>query len=181
MRHVVRRFLLILFLSVQVSCFFAATQGTVGDTSSGTSNVQITIEAVVRISQVSDILLDVPANQIGQDMQQTDTVCIYSNHVNQEYKITAVSARATPEGEFKLVNDSAGQFMLYEVYWSGGGSTQQLLNNDPTLFSGASNHPDCLGSGDNASFTVKISGSQTKEARAGTYLDTLTLMITPPV
>ena len=64
---------------------FAATQGTLGATSTGSLNITLTIDALVQISALDDIPLGNYTG--GANMTGADDLCVYSN--TGGYEITA--------------------------------------------------------------------------------------------
>ena len=66
-----------LVLSVQVSHVFAATDGTLGTTSTGTSDITVTIPELILISGMADITFGTYAGT--GDLDVNEDICIYTN------------------------------------------------------------------------------------------------------
>jgi len=149
----------------------AATQGNLGPDSTGTSDVTIIKEDAVQISNVDDLDLGT-MNLASADITATDEVCVFNTTAT--YSVTVSSSN----GVFEL-RDGA-EAIPYAVSWAdddlvpagvvyGVAETAQLGDNlDPTC-----------GAGTNASFGITITQADFNNAAAGTYTDTLTLLINP--
>lgn len=158
---------------------FAATQGTLGTTSTGTVGVSITIPALVQISSLSDIALGTPSSYPATG---NTTACIYSNLVSPAggYYVTATSLNASA-GAFRVVN--SGNFITYSAYWnntSAATQTTALTSGTKTAVqTGGSATSVTCGGTPNANFNVSFSATQIQAASPASYTDTVTVLITP--
>ena len=93
----------------------AATQGTLGATSTGTANISITKSVQAQISDLSDMTLS--SWSIGQGaVTLYSNVCIYSS--TGGYKVTA-----TGSGSSNAYTIASGSnTMPYSVAWNAGGA-----------------------------------------------------------
>jgi hypothetical protein len=172
------------------SLAFAATDGTAGTTSTGTSSMFIDIPALVKITGVADLWPDNGGNEftgVG-DLENSDPVCIYSNmdtgSGSADYTVTASGSGAASA---LTVNCSTGvcngDSIQYRVYWDDGGG-EAIVGSKGTggVLSGNtgwSNQDDC-GSSTNATFKVNFQEQDLLDnVRHGRYTGTLTLLITP--
>ncbi len=151
----------------------AATDGTQGTTSSGSADITVTKQSEVKISGLADIALDVQAD--GSATGSTGA-CIYRNG-SGSYTVTANSGNGS--GDFRL-KDTSDNVMVYTVSFNDGTNTTALT--EGTALTGQTNAntitPTCNG-GSNATIEVTVSQTEFNGAPAGTYTDTLTLLIAP--
>jgi hypothetical protein len=159
----------------------AATQGTLGATSSGTKAISITVNKQVQITNIADYTATWSSGD--GTLEDNDNICVYSNAGTGQYTVTADSADGS--GAFTL--DSGGTNLVYGVAWtatSGGtfaGGTALTDNTASTTFAGANTTDTTCGGGDSATVSIQIL-SAALEALTGTatpFTDTLTLTITP--
>lgn len=174
--------LLILLNSLTSFSVFAATQGTLGATSSGTVGVSITLSSLVQITGLTDITLGTVSTFPATG---NTTACVYSNVASPlgAYFVTATSANASA-GAFR-VSDGAGtpKFITYSAFWNNAAAAAQTT----TLTSGTKTAQQTGGSAvsltcggtPNANFNLSFSAAQVQGAAAATYTDTVTLLITP--
>lgn len=162
------------------SWIFAATQGTLGITSTGTVNVSITIPALVQITGLSDITL---GSTTAFPATGSTTACIYSNVASPlgSYYVTATSQN-TSGTDFR-VKDSGTDYIVYSAYWNNSSAASQttaLTSGTKTAqqTGGSAVSLTCGGSA-NANFNISFSSSQVQGAPAATYTDVVTLLITP--
>ena len=162
---------------------FAATQGTVGATSTGTLDIDVTVDDQVRISGLSDILIAFDPAGTG-DVTGSSTACIYRNGAGT-YSIEATGDGAS---DAFTIEDSAATptVVPYTVEWDdevGGGNAAGVTSGTAlTGQSGANTvSDDCsnAGGGANAFVEVTIDRADLLAAPAGTYNGTLTLLVTP--
>ena len=169
-----------LFLGLYSTALLAASDGTLGTTSTGLANASMTIEPKVRISDVDPVIFgSLPTTPTS--VSREEFVCVYSNMPGHNYKITASMADG-----FSLKNLS-GQSIPFELFWSGSTSTSnmvQLSNQVPqnrggggSALSGSST-ADCQGS-TNAALRVTIPGESYSGKTAGNYSGTLQLTVEP--
>jgi hypothetical protein len=163
---------------------FAATQGSVGPTSTGSIVINAVVASRVSISHLTDITfsdsdLGGPINTGGTASKNED-VCIWSNNSDRSYFVTATGSGIG--GNFTIVN---GNFPVipYGVRWAGtaGQSNGTVLVSGikSPQFTSAASLPDC-GGGNSASLIVRIQGSDAATMQAASvYTGTLTLLITP--
>lgn len=159
---------------------FAATDGTLGATSTGRANMTITINRELRISNLNDINLGTfdPANS---PLFGTDTLCIYDNGL-AGYQVTLSSTNGA--GVFQMQNGT--DFVTYSVEYddSGVGANYVAVAEGGTLTgrTGATTVNDtCITNGaDNATVRVRVVTSDLANADTnGTYTDTLNLVVAP--
>lgn len=144
------------------------------------TTVSVSIPALVQISGLSDIAL--APTGFASPVIGASTACIYTNIINPlgSYYVTASSASGSA-GTFRVTNGT--HFINYNAFWnpsalatptvsltSGVKSTQQSGGNGSSLTCGGI---------PNANFNIRFTNTQVAGASAGTYSDTVTLLITP--
>jgi hypothetical protein len=172
--------LLSLLLGTSATSALAATQGTIGATSTGTVVITASLGAHVSISGLSDITFsDTDLTGLGAASKHED-VCAWSNNADRSYFVTASGSGAG--GEF-LLTDTVDPDIPYDVRWNElvgqtTGTTLTAGTKSPR-FTSAATVPDC-GGGSSASLIVRIRAQDAATMVAtGVYTGTLTLLLTP--
>ena len=152
------------------SLMAAPTQGTLGATSSGTSDVTIIKENAVQITGVADLDLGTHAT-LAADVSVNDDVCVFNSTAT--YSITVSSAN----GGFNLSDGTNN--IPYSVDWSSGGAAVALT--DGALLGSLTGDRTSLncGGSTNANFSATVAAADFNAAGPGTYTDTLTLLVKP--
>ena len=162
----------------------AATQGTLGATSTGSIGISVNKPIMAQISGLVD--LSVPSFTAGMGAQDlSENVCVYSDTPSGGYKITATSTNGTA-GAFAMINGANN--LAYTVNWNAGGvgalGAQGSVLTSGTQ-SGSLSHASTTSAtcSNNASPTARLDVNITQgsldAAVEGVYTDTLTLLITP--
>ena len=155
---------------------FAATQGSLGSTSTGTSSLSATVTDLVQIKDIQDISIN--GTDTSLPKTGTGTACVYSNATSNAYKITATSANSSGGGAFTV--QSGSNTMDYTLQWSGKGGSPITLTSgtqSATVFTG--NDSATCASGDLSTANVSIPAATWTTSPAGDYADTLTLVVAP--
>lgn len=165
---------------------FAATQGTEGATSTGTSDLSVTIPKLVKITGVADLAGGTYDGGAG-GFDEEDSVCIYSNMDTgtATYAVNITNGSnpaASPTAGFYVGSAATDDEIAFAVAWndqSGNTGETAVTHNTPlTGQNGFSNAPDCS-STDNANFRVTMTQANMLAVLPGTYTSTLTIVITP--
>jgi hypothetical protein len=149
----------------------AATQGSIGPTSTGTSDIIMNKGNSVQITDVGDINLGTSGN-LAAAAVESDDVCVFSS--TGGYNITMSSTN----GSFILTDGNTQTDIGYTIEWDGGTPTPVTYGNAITGLMGHSTSVNC-DSSTNATFTVSVSATEFNNADPGTYSDTLTLLVQP--
>ncbi len=167
---------------VATSGLMAATDGIVGATSTGTLDISVDVEDLVRISGLSDILLTFDITGTG-DIVGSSTACVYRNGAGT-YTVNATGSGTANAFTIQDAGPTPTP-IAYTVGWddsvTGAGvsavSSGTLLTNQL----GANTvSDDCsTGGGANAFVEVTVPRASLVAAPAGTYNGTLTLEIAP--
>lgn len=149
----------------------AATQGTLGADSTGTSEVMIIKDNVVLLSGVADLDLG-QYNSTATDLSASDDVCVFNSTAT--YSVTVAGNGSA----FELSNGT--ETIPYSVLWTTSAAPAAALTHQTALGGNLGDRTslNCNG-GTNANFEVQVSAVDFNAAVPGTYTDTLTLMIEP--
>jgi hypothetical protein len=158
---------------------FAATQGTLGATSTGSISIGASIPNRVQISKLTDVSFTNQDPSVNASNAQS--VCVWSNTSTKGYNVTATGSGTA--NAFTLANGALT--VPYSVEWAGSsaqssGSALTAGTALTGLTSTATNMNCASGPATSASLIVKISSAnlQTMQA-ATTYTGTLTLVVAP--
>jgi hypothetical protein len=170
--------------TMAVSDVMAATQGSLGETSTGSLDISVSKPARVRISDLNDLTL---ASWVTGDgaVSLKDDVCVYSSKAQGGYTVKATGSGAG--SAFTLANGDS--VLPYSVTWNSGGvgaladtGTQLVSNVTSAKMTGAArDSSSCTGStpGPTARIIVGMLATDMDAAVDGTYNGTLTLLVTP--
>ena len=158
---------------------FAASQGTLGATSSGNITITASVPNRARITGLSDVTFALQDPNTAASNAQD--VCVWSNTATKAYTITATGSGAS--SAFTLSNGSGT--VPYSVEWasssgqaSGSGLTAGTAS--PSLTSGAVNQTCSSAPAASASLIVKMATVDLGTMSAGSnYTGTLTLLVSP--
>jgi hypothetical protein len=165
------RIALIASLTAMTGSAIAATQGTIGNTSTGTSDININKGNAVQITDVDDIDLGTSGN-LAATATQSDAVCVFSSTGACNITVTSTN------GSFILTDANTTTDIDYTVDWTVGTLAPVTYNTAITGLVGDSTSVDC-GATTNATFTVSVTAAEFNAADPGSYTDTLTLLVQP--
>lgn len=157
----------------------AATQGSLGSTSTGSVSVSVSVPNRVQLSGLTDVAF------LNQDPSvaalNAQNVCVWSNTSTRGYNIDATGSGTA--GAFTLA--SGALTVPYAVEWasSSGASSGSPLTSGTALTgltSTAANASCSAGPATSASLIVRISTASLQSMQASTtYNGTLTLVVAP--
>lgn len=154
---------------------FAATQGTVGATSTGDLDISLTILDEVRISNLADITL---GTFLGADLAGTSPACVFRSGTGN-YEITASGDGGATGDQFALA-DGANSVDYTVTYDDGTGPAALTSGTVLTGQTGGDPASDtCAGTGDNGTIAVNVLAADMSGLPAGAYTGTLTLTVAP--
>ena len=146
---------------------FAATDGTLGATSSGSLNITATIDDLVNISRLDD--LDV-GSLSPSNLTATEAFCIYRNGTGA-YQITATGSGTG--GAFAVTDGSID--LPYTLTINGNA----VAPGAPLSGTGANQTSIVCGATDNAALTIAFNSTEIAAANTGLYSGVLTLTVAP--
>ena len=156
----------------------AATQGSLGATSTGSIAINASVTKQVRISGLEDVSFLNADPEV--DASNAQNVCVWSNGVNKRYSIVASGSGTS--GAYTLAG--ASTTVPYAVKWHDTATTASAT----TLASGVArpaqngnvNSTTCANTGENASLVVEIAAADLQTMQGGdTYTGTLSLTVSP--
>jgi len=157
----------------------AASQGTLGTTSTGSISIGASVPNRVQISNLADVSFTNQDPSVAASNAQN--VCVWSNSSTKGYNITATGSGAA--NAFTLSNGAAT--VPYSVEWAGssGQSSGTALSSGSALtgLTSTATNPTCsAGPSSSASMVVKITSASLQGMQAATsYTGTLTLVVAP--
>lgn len=158
---------------------WAATDGTVGATSSGTVDVLLVIPSLIQVVVEGDVDLGTFDPTAAADETGAIGACVRTNGATT-YDITATSANDNA-GVFRM-SDGGTNFIEYTFNWDGVTLTSGTLNdNGGTGFARDNVGPGfstCTAAGNNK-IDVVVPEANMLGAEAGSYQDTVTLLVAP--
>lgn len=151
---------------------FAASQGSIGATSTGSIDINAVIPGLIQISNLDDI--DLGTWSGSGDMTGNDNNCVWST--TRGYNLTATGSGASDA--FTITDGS--NTIAYAVAWDDVDTTDQAVTTGSALSGQATDAltTNCAG-GDTANVTVTVAEADAAAAPAGTYSGTLTLVVAP--
>ena len=169
------------FIAFAGNTFAVTADGTLGATSTGTVDIDVTVGDLVRISG----LVPMTGNTYTPGSAVTDSTpaCIYRNG-SADYEITATSANGAGTNFF--LTDTTND-VVYDVTFDDGSGATNLDNGvTESTFTGANQTTDDCSAGPGGSATIAVSIPETDatfnglaEVPAATYSDELTIVVAP--
>ena len=157
----------------------AATQGSLGATSTGSVSINASVPSRVRLTNLTDVSF---ANQDpGTAASNAQNVCVWSNTSTKGYNVTAFGSGAG--NAFTLANGVLT--VPYSVEWAPtSGQTSGTALTTGSAFTGltstATNATCSSGAATTASLVVKMATSDLQGMQAAiAYAGTLTLVVAP--
>ncbi|QKR99771.1 hypothetical protein F9288_09075 [Sphingomonas sp. CL5.1] len=157
----------------------AASQGTLGSTSTGSVNISVSVPSRARITGLTDITI---TNQDpGTAINSAQNICVWSNTATRKYTIAASGSGMS--NAFTLANGSLN--VPYSVQWSdtSGATTGTALTagTASVAFTSTATDQACAtGARTSASLIVNMATSDLATMQAATaYSGVLTLVVTP--
>ena len=157
----------------------AATQGTLGATSTGTVTITASVPNRARITGLSDVAFT--SQDPNTTASNAQNACVWSNTATKGYTVTATGSGAT--NAFTLANGSLT--VPYSVQWSAtsgqtSGTALATGTASAGLVSTATQQTCASGPTTTSSLVVGISTTDLGTMQATTtYTGTLTLVVTP--
>jgi hypothetical protein len=158
---------------------FAASQGTLGATSTGSISITASVPSRARITGLSDV--DFTNQDPATAAANAQNLCVWSNTATKGYTVTASGSGAS--SAFTLSNGS--NTVPYSVEWAATtgqttGAAVTTGTSTSSLTSTATSQNCSSGAASTASLVVRISTTDLATMSAGTsYTGTLTLLVTP--
>ncbi len=169
------------------------------DSSVGSSDINITIPVLYKISNIDDLPSSGRSTYNGSDtyLLLTDEVCVYTNNSSTTYKVTlnGTSTSGTNNNKFYVSNGT--QDIPYSTYWTGTAAidsntipatnyTDDIVGakggasaTTATALNGYTDI-DCGSNSTNARVSVRFDKADLLAVKGGDYDGTLSITIIPP-
>lgn len=180
MNRIITIALAVLGLTMGSWVIAATADGALGETSTGTVDVTMTVPDLVKISGLTTINLGTYTGTGGKS-GNTDA-CIYRNGA-ETYAVKAT----TDKGAFRLSSGNGGtasEDITFTAYWNdesgaGAGRAELTYNTGKTGQTGANTTAHDCGGAKNANFSIEIAEAAINTKAPATYQATVTILITP--
>lgn len=169
--HLALRLYSVVCLSAFSLNTLAATDGSLGSTSEGTSIVTIIKEDAVLITGVDDLNLGT-RGALFENQVAADGVCVYTSTGSYSLAITSAN------GSFSLQSETTQTDIAYSLNWITDTTASVAYNSQITGLIGDGRSITCNGT-TNALFQLTVTSSAFNAADPGIYQDTLTLLVAP--
>lgn len=165
-------------IAAPMTSAFAASQGVLGTTSTGSANIRATVANLASITNLNDFVF--PTWTGAGDLTLSDNVCVYVNNRGGKYQVTATG---NGRNGFSLA-DGAGNNLAYEAQWnvraSAGGDSLRNGNTLRNRDNADTGSIDCSsGRNLNSALTITLREAALRAAPAGTYNGVITLTVAP--
>jgi len=176
----------ILALSTVVAALLASTpapaaDGTLGATSTGTSQITLTIGQRYQISHIADFAFGTYGG--SGDMTSNDDVCVYTNDLSRNYRVRITDSSSMSPSGFSVQNAAGSAEIPYTIKWNnatGTSGNQNVNYNAPVSGANANNTSNtCASGGNNANIQVTMASAALQAAAAGAYSATVTIVVEP--
>ena len=173
---------LALFAAVATICFdvVAATQGTLGTTSTATSVISITVPPNFKLSGFSDFSLGKYSG--SGTMTANEDLCVYSNGTGSYHVVITDDSTLSPSG-FSVQNSNATVDIPYTVKWNnttGTSGNASAAYGGSHAGSGANvTSPTCSTGGLTSNLQVNFTQANLRAATGGLYSTNITAMVEP--
>lgn len=156
---------------------YAASDGTLGATSTGTSLISVTVPNLIKVTGFADLALGAWSGSGAMD--GNDNICVYTNKASGTYRVTATGSGAS--NAFTITDGS--NLIAYTAAFNdvSGTSGEQPLTSGTALTgqTGANTASQTCGGSNNSNFHVTIAEAALLAAPAGAYSGTLTILVEP--
>lgn len=173
-----RSLLIILILVINLTItvkLFAATDGQVGATSTGSANISLTLPKLIRIRNMADVLF--PSYSGAGDLTFNKDITVSVNYPTGGYRITTTGSGASSAFTVAAGATTIPYAMLYNDQAGIAGTVAVTAGTPLTGQSGALRP---LGTNNlNANYQVKFLETNLQSADAASYSGTLTIIVAP--
>lgn len=156
---------------------FAATDGTVGATSTGTAEINVSIPQLIKISGLADLNFGTYSGSGDLDLNENVVVAGNDSSASPTYRVTASGSGAS--SAFTVSNGT--ETLPYRVFFNdqaGIAGTTETAATTPLTNQGGI-HTSLGTNTENANYRVLFAETALQNAAAGAYTGTLTLVVEP--
>ncbi len=153
----------------------AATQGTLGGTSQGDIDIDVTVGDQIQITALQDIT---GSHVPGNDFTGSSEACVYTNNPTGNYDVTMTSSNPGAGNVFQLSDGSTT--VEYTISYDDGNSTAAMLSGQVnTTFDNADTASTTCGGTPQSSIDITVPAANLDVVGAGTYSDVVTILVAP--
>jgi len=154
---------------------FAANQGSLGGTSQGDIDIDVTVGDQIQITALQDIT---GSHVPGTDFTGSSTACVYTNNPTGNYDVTMTSSNPGAGNVFQLSGGSAD--VVYSISFNDGNSSAAMLSGQVnTTFDNADTASTTCGGTPQSSIDITVPAANLDVVGAGTYSDVVTILVSP--
>lgn len=159
----------------------AATQGTLGTTSTGTVGVSLTINPVYQVTSLTDFVLGTYGGTGA--MTGNQDVCVYTNDATRSYGVRVTDSSTMSATGFSVQNAGATAQIPYTLRWNDAtgiaGNTALAYNTRLASIDANITSATCATGGDSANLQISLLATDLQAAPAGSYTTTVSVLIEP--
>lgn len=154
---------------------FAANQGSLGGTSTGDIDIDVTVGDQIQVTALQDIT---GSHVPGADFTGSSTACVYTNNPTGNYDVTMTSSNPGAGNVFQL-SDGATD-VVYNISYNDGNSSAAMLSGQVnTTFDNADTASTTCGGTPQSSIDITVPAANLDVVGAGTYSDVVTILVSP--
>ncbi len=154
----------------------AATDGSLGTSSSASININLTVLEQLQIHSLQDINMQVAEDSNPANASAVSQGCVYANTPSGYYSLKSTSRNGQEQnGQYQL-KGSSGQQVGYSLSAASNGSSYGSLANGQSQTFKASNTQDCSGG---KNLNIKMQLDPNAELKPGSYHDVNYLQVNP--
>lgn len=168
------RYLALPLSILAASSVVAETDGTLGATSEGSTDVSITISDLVQVSVEQDVAL---TQTLGSDSTGATGVCIYRNS-DADVDVTLTSTNPSATNQFQLSDGTNVIPYVVDLTGTSTNATDVASASTTTVTDENNVSADCGGAFPH-SVDVTVAQADLESAQAGNYSDTITILVQP--
>lgn len=172
---VIKYFLVVLLAS---STSWASTDGTIGSTSTGSSNLSVTVPKLIRVRGFQDFT---PSIYSGTGTRSDSGNLNISTNYGTSGRTYSVTATGSGTGGAFTTSDGLGNTLAYSAFYNQvTGITGRVTLTAGTTLTGRTGAAKPLSiTTPNANLSINFTQANLQAAEAGTYTGVLTLVVTP--
>jgi hypothetical protein len=151
----------------------AASNGSLGSTSSGETVVSVSVPDLVQVTVEGDIGL---THVVGSNSTGSAGLCVYRNGTSS-VDLTLTSSNPDGLDGFRMISGS--NYLPYAIALSGDDTVSSFTSGVAARLSGANTTSSSCSSSFGHNMDVTVQSSDLDAAPAGSYSDTVTILVEP--
>ena len=162
-------------LTVLVIPTYAAIDGELGNTSTASININLTVLPKIQIKQLEDFQMTVTEDTNANSVEQIKSGCVVSNNQSGYYTLTATNAQGESVNDQYQMRDGKGGSVNYTMSAGNGDGNFQSITSHAVKLK-ADRSVNCS-SGKNLQLKVQLTGAA--QLKPGSYGDVVQLQVVP--